>query len=215
MKNKLFDFDKKINTDGAYLIGTDEAGRGCGAGDVVAAAVYFPHPDKALISELSNLNDSKQLTEKVREELFDVIINNAIFGIAFGSVEDINKKNILQTSLECMKKACLCVIDKIGGENVKVLVDGNKPIPNFDYEQKFIIKGDGKSACIAAASILAKVSRDRYMNRLSKEFPQYCWDKNKGYLTPEHLAAVDEYGVSKHHRAKYLEKHFARQLSLF
>lgn len=215
MKNKLFDFDKKINPENAYLIGTDEAGRGCGAGDVVAAAVYFPHPEKSLINELASLNDSKQLNEKTREELFDIIINNSIFGIAFGSVEDINKKNILQTSLACMNKACTFVINQLDGQNIKVIVDGNKLIPKFEYEQKFIIKGDGKSASIAAASILAKVSRDRYMNNLSKEFPQYAWERNKGYLTAEHLAAVDEFGVTKYHRTKYLEKHFAKQLSLF
>ena len=114
-----------------------------------------------------------------------------------------------------MKKACLSVISRLEGENISVIVDGNKLIPDFPYSQQYIVKGDGKSASIAAASILAKVSRDRYMLELDKEFPQYLWAKNKGYLTAEHLAAIDEYGTTKYHRQKFLEKHFAKQLTLF
>lgn len=215
MKNNLFIFDREILPEKVLVIGTDEAGRGPGAGDVVAAAVYFPNPDKSLVHDLVKLDDSKKLTEKIREELFDIILENSINEIIFGSVEEIERTNILKTSLNCMKKACLSVISRIEGENKLVLVDGNKLIPDFDYPQKYVVKGDGKSASIAAASILAKVSRDMYMCELDKEFPQYGWAKNKGYLTAEHLVAIDEYGVTKYHRQKFLEKHFTKQLSLF
>lgn len=214
-KNNLFLFDREITPENTLLIGTDEAGRGPGAGDVVAAAVYFPSPDKSLIQDLIKLDDSKKITEKVREELFDIILENTVNEIVFGSVEEIERTNILKTSLNCMKKACLSVISRLEGANTLVLVDGNKLIPAFDYPQKYLVKGDGKSASIAAASILAKVSRDRYMCELDKEFPQYFWAKNKGYLTAEHLAAIDEYGTVKYHRIKFLEKHFTNQLSLF
>lgn len=213
--NNLFLFDREITPENTHLIGTDEAGRGPGAGDVVAAAVYFPNPDKSLIKDLAKLDDSKKITEKVRTELFDIILENSVNEIVFGSVEEIEQTNILKASLNCMKKACLSVISRFEGQNKLVLVDGNKLIPSFDYPQKYVVKGDGKSASIAAASILAKVSRDRYMCELDKEFPQYGWAKNKGYLTAEHLAAIDEYGTTKYHRQKFLEKHFTKQLSLF
>ena len=213
--NNLFLFDKNISENDCILIGTDEVGRGPGAGDVVAAAVYFPKIDVSLQKELCKLNDSKKLSEKIREELFDIIIENSIYNIVFGSVQEIDSDNILKTSLNCMKRACLGVISQIKNENVLVLVDGNKLIKTFNYPQKYIIKGDAKSASIAAASILAKVSRDRYMKKLDLEYPQYHWAKNKGYLTSEHLEAIDKYGTTKYHRKKFLEKHFAKQLSLF
>ena len=198
-----------------FIIGTDEAGRGPGAGDVVAAAVYFPCPDKSLQKELAKLNDSKKLTEKIREELFDIIVANSVYEITFGSVGEIEQTNILKTSLNCMKKSCESVLKKTGKDNALVLVDGNKLITGFSGNQKFVVKGDSKSASIAAASILAKVSRDRYMLDLDKQFPQYKWAKNKGYLTEEHLRAIDEFGVCEYHRKKFLEKHFTKQLSLF
>ncbi len=214
--NKRFDFDKEKITGFDYLIGTDEAGRGPGAGPVFAAAVCFPSIDKSLKAQLEKLNDSKQISEKVREELFEVIINNSIYAIYQGSVEDIEKLNILKTSLLSMNRACSDVIDKIKSKNVIVLVDGNKKIFNFDYSQEAIIKGDFKSASIAAASILAKVSRDRFMLELDKEFPQYKWAENKGYMTKAHLEAVDKYGLTKWHRRKFFQKHFEKseQLSL-
>ncbi|MBQ2644259.1 ribonuclease HII, partial [bacterium] len=212
MNSVLFDFDNEIIQPNLALIGTDEAGRGPGAGDVVAAAVYFPSIDKKLQKELITLNDSKKLTEKQREHLYEVIIKNSIYDIVFGSVDEIEKTNILKTSLNCMQKACLNVISKIQERDILVIIDGNKLIPNFIYQQKYIIKGDSKSASIAAASILAKVSRDRYMKELSKEFPEYKWAENKGYMTEEHLQAVDKYGLTKYHRKKFFEKHFAKQL---
>lgn len=210
--NKRFDFDKENQQGFEYLIGTDEAGRGPGAGPVFAAAVYFKSYDE----RLEKLNDSKQLSEKVREELFDVIKENSIWSVCQGSVEEIEKLNILRTSLLSMNRACNEVISKLGEGKSIVLVDGNKLIPDFKFEQKYIIKGDAKSAAIAAASILAKVSRDRFMKELDKEFPQYCWAENKGYMTKSHLDAVDKYGLCPWHRKKFFEKHFgsSKQLSL-
>ena len=210
--NKLFDFDKQKINGYDYLIGTDEAGRGPGAGPVFAAAVCFTSFDE----RLNKLNDSKQLTEKVREELFDVIKENSIYAIYQGSVEEIENLNILRTSLLSMNRSCTEVISKLKSEKVVVLVDGNKKIFDFKYMQETVVKGDAKSASIAAASVLAKVSRDRFMKELDKEFPQYCWAENKGYMTKSHLDAVDKYGLCKWHRKKFFEKHFQKseQLSL-
>ncbi len=214
--NKRFNLDREKLKGFDYIIGTDEAGRGPGAGPVFAAAVCFTRTDNKLIKKLDKLNDSKQLTEKVREELYEIIINNSIYSIRQGSVEDIEKLNILRTSLLTMNKSCCDAAEKLESKNILVLVDGNKKIPDFKYKQQFIVKGDSKSASIAAASILAKVSRDRFMKELDKEFPQYHWAENKGYLTQAHLNAVDKYGLTKWHRKKFFEKHFEKseQLSL-
>ncbi len=215
--NKRFDFDKKLIKDFDYLIGTDEAGRGPGAGPVFAAAVCFNNIDTKLKKLLENLNDSKQLSEKTREELYEIIIKNSVYSVVQGSVEDIEKYNILRTSLMCMNKACKDVINYLKSKNVIVLVDGNKKIPQFQYSQQTVVKGDSKSASIAAASILAKVCRDRFMTELDKDFPQYCWAENKGYMTKAHLDAVDKFGLTKWHRKKFFEKHFdkSEQLALF
>ena len=211
--DNLFDFDTKQGT----VIGTDEAGRGPAAGGVFAAAVYFPQINKQLKNELIKLNDSKQLSKKIREALYDTIISNSINHIAFIDVEEIEKINILNSSLKAMKLACESVIKqaKLENNNFITLVDGNRLIKNYNYPQKFVVKGDGQSAAIAAASILAKVERDRYMEKLAQEFPQYCWEKNAGYLTKEHLDAIDKYGITKYHRPSFLEKHFQKQLTLF
>lgn len=214
--NNRFKFDKEKIKNFNFLIGTDEAGRGPGAGPVFAAAVCFTNLNKKIITMLDKLNDSKQLSEKTREELFDVIINNSIYSIQQGSVEQIEKLNILKTSLLTMKTACNNIYKQLNSENIIVLVDGNKEIPEFEAVQETIIKGDSKSASIAAASILAKVARDRFMKELDKEFPQYYWAENKGYLTKKHLDAVDKYGLTKWHRKKFFCKHFdkSEQLSL-
>ena len=205
---QLFDFDENFNK---LIIGTDEAGRGPGAGGVFASAVCFEKVTPALIKDLEILNDSKKLNSKKRESIYDVIKNNTLNKIVCIEVEEIEKINILNASLKAMKLACESLIKS--SENL-VLVDGNKLIRDFQYPQKFVIKGDSKSASIAAASILAKVSRDRYMERLHEEFPMYNWDKNAGYLTREHLEAIDKYGLCKYHRPSFLRKHFEKQLSL-
>lgn len=208
--NTLFEFDK---TNG-IVIGTDEAGRGPAAGGVFAACVYFPKVSENLIKDLSKLNDSKKLSAKARESIYDIILNSSIHSIIDIEVDEIEKINILNASLKGMKLACEEVIKKAQLDGFITLVDGNKLIKNYTYPQKFIIKGDGKSASIAAASVLAKVTRDRYMTKLAEEFPQYGWAKNAGYLTAEHLKAIDTYGLSKYHRPSFLRKHFEKQKQL-
>lgn len=215
---KLFDYDLGLNK---LIVGTDEAGRGCGAGGVFAAAVCFNSVSDDLIKRLSILNDSKKLSKKHREEIFYTIKSETINSVFCIDVEEIERINILNASLKAMNIACSNVISQLQHElkdkELQVLVDGNKLIKNFEYPQQFIVKGDATSASIAAASILAKVSRDRYMDRLDEEFPQYKWNENAGYLTKEHMALIDKYGLSPYHRPSYLRKHFAKQeqLSLF
>ena len=204
----LFDFDRSYNKT---IIGTDEAGRGPGAGGVFAAAVYFDKITDGLIQDLAILNDSKRLTPKKRDSIFDVIKNNTINEIICIEVAEIEEINILNASLKAMNLACTSVIERIGGENTLTLVDGNKLIREYIYPQEFVIKGDSKSASIAGASILAKVSRDRYMEQLHEEFPMYNWKKNAGYLTAEHLNAIDKFGTCKYHRLSFLRKHFEKQ----
>lgn len=214
---ELFEFDLSHNK---IVIGTDEAGRGPAAGGVFASAVCFTEKSTELIEKLSILNDSKQLSKKKRESLYDTILTETINSTICIEVNEIEDINILNASLKAMKLACEQVISKLENPqktNIITLIDGNKLIKNYTYPQKFIIKGDSKSASIAAASILAKVARDRYMENLDKEFPQYNWAKNAGYLTKEHLNAIDEYGLCKYHRPSFLRKHFEKQkqLSLF
>ncbi len=210
--NELFNFDKAFK---AAIIGTDEAGRGPAAGGVFASAVYFPENNTPLIKDLSNLNDSKQLSKKKREAIYDIIKSETINSTICIEVEEIEEINILNSSLKAMKLACENVIKEINKNNILVLVDGNKLIKNFNYPQKYVVKGDSKSASIAAASILAKVTRDRYMEQLDKKYPKYGWEHNAGYLTKEHLAAIDKYGLTEYHRKSFLKKHFEKQLTLF
>lgn len=212
ISESLFEFDTTFDTT---IIGTDEAGRGPAAGGVFASAVYFPKINNKILDELSILNDSKKLSAKKREYLYDFVLNETINKTICVEVTDIEKYNILACSLKAMKLACESVIKEIKKENLLVLVDGNKLIRDFTYPQKFIIKGDSKSASIAAASILAKVTRDRYMQKLDEEFPQYNWKQNAGYLTKQHLDAIDKFGLTKYHRKSFLKKHFEKQLTLF
>ena len=206
----LFNFDKNFNQ---VIIGTDEAGRGPAAGGVYAAAVCFEKVTEGLIKDLEILNDSKKLTPKKRDSIYDVILNNTLNKIVCVEVNEIERINILNSSLRAMNIACSSIIGV--KENTLTLVDGNKLIKNYNYPQKFVIKGDSKSASIAAASILAKVTRDRYMLKLHEEFPMYNWAKNAGYLTKEHINAIDKYGLTKYHRPSFLRKHFeAKQLTL-
>lgn len=204
----LFEFDKSF---GIPVAGTDEAGRGPAAGGVFAAAVKFEKVTSGLIKDLEILNDSKKLTSKKRESIYDAIRNNSLNKIVCIEVDEIEKINILNSSLKAMNLACSSIIDQ---PDTLILVDGNRLIKNFNYKQQFVIKGDSKSASIAAASILAKVSRDRYMKRLHEEFPAYNWAKNAGYLTKEHLDAIDKYGLCKYHRPSFLRKHFQKQLDI-
>lgn len=201
----LFEFDnlELLDSKADFIIGTDEAGRGPAAGGVWAAAVCFK---KDIDLDLfKTLNDSKKLTPKKRELLYEPIKENSFWSIKAVTVEKIEEINILNASLLAMKYALDEVIEKIGSKNILALVDGNKYVKNFDYPQKFIIKGDSKSASIAAASILAKVNRDRYMDKIHLEYPCYDWNKNKGYLTKNHIEAIKINGTTKYHRMSFLK----------
>ena len=211
--HNLFEFDKQQICN--LLIGTDEAGRGPAAGGVFASAVYMNN--KEIEHDLGRLNDSKKLSQKVREELYDIIINNTINSTVCIEVEEIEKTNILACSLKAMKLACENVVSKLEvKDSLLTIVDGNQLIRNYDYPQKFVKKGDATSASIAAASILAKVTRDRYMDKLGEEYPQYNWKENAGYLTKEHSEAILKYGITPYHRKKFLRNLLSenKQLSL-
>lgn len=175
--------------------GCDEAGRGCLAGPVVAASVIFP-PDYFN----KDINDSKQLSEKKRFILREQIIKDALcYGVAECSNEEIDRINILQASILAMHRA----LDILTIRPEFIIVDGNKFHPYNGVPYQTIVKGDAKYLSIAAASILAKTFRDEKMTALSKDFPVYNWDKNKGYPTKEHRLAILKHGVSPLHRLSY------------
>ena len=196
--NSLKKFDTDLLSRKIKLIaGTDEAGRGPIAGPVVAAAVMFDRN-----SFHQDINDSKQVNEKTREILFDWIIDNCLcFGIGIIEHDEIDKINILQASLKAMKKA----VDQLNPNPDLIIIDGNKSF-HSEIKTKTIVKGDTKSFSIAAASIIAKVTRDRIMKTLSEEFPEYLWHKNKGYPTQEHIEAVRKYGITIYHRKTFLRR---------
>jgi ribonuclease HII len=200
---ELFEFDKSY---GKVIVGTDEAGRGPAAGGVYAAAVCFDEVTDGLISDLAILNDSKKLSPKKRDMIYDVIKDNTLNKIVCVEIDEIERINILNSSLKGMKLACDYVASHIQSGEILTLVDGNRLIKNYDYQQEFVIKGDSKSASIAGASILAKVTRDRYMEKLHEEFPMYNWQKNAGYLTAQHIEAIKKYGICKYHRPSFLKK---------
>ena len=197
LHKELFDYDSKLRKAYPIICGVDEAGRGPLAGDVYTAAVVLS--DQVLIDYL---NDSKKLSEKRRELLYDEIIGKAdAYCIATASVEEIDRLNILNATMLAMKRA-------VEGLELKpdlALIDGNK-LPELECESRYVIHGDAVSASIAAASILAKVSRDRYMCRLDEQYPQYCFGKHKGYGTKLHYEKIAEYGISEVHRRTFLKK---------
>ena len=175
--------------------GVDEAGRGCLAGPVTAAVVILP-----LGIKLPQINDSKILTEKKRYDLRSQIEKCAIdFQVAHVYQDEIDKINILNASIKAMHLA----IKKLKKKPQYIIVDGNRFYPYEEVPYKCIIKGDGKYQNIAAASILAKTYRDDYMRKIDYEFPQYGWNKNKGYPTVNHRKAIEKYGVTKYHRNSF------------
>lgn len=182
-------------SDFEFECGTDEAGRGCLAGPVTAAAVILADDFKNEI-----LNDSKQLSEKKRDLLKPIIEKEAVV-FAFKHVfpEVIDEINILNASILAMQES----ISQLKQQPQFIIVDGNKfkPYKNIPFET--IIKGDGKFLSIAAASVLAKTYRDEYMNTIHKEFPMYNWKQNKGYPTKEHREAIKKYGITKYHRLSF------------
>jgi len=186
----------KSNFSGKKLeAGTDEAGRGCLSGPVVAAAVILPKNFKHNL-----LNDSKKLSEKQRKLLLPVIEKEALaFGVAFVDQHEIDEINILQASITAMHRA----IDKLEIVPEFIIVDGNKFKPYKTVDSQTIIKGDGKYLSIAAASVLAKTYRDLYMEKIHKNFPQYNWKQNKGYPTKQHRQVIREIGSCVHHRQTF------------
>jgi len=201
-------FDDSFRSDSIKLIcGIDEAGRGPLAGPVVAAAVIFNSE-----TFIEGVNDSKKLSQKKREELFPIIKNEAFsYSFEIISQEKIDEINILQASLLAMKKSVL----NLSVSPDLLLIDGNK-IFQSEIKAKAVVKGDAKSFSIAAASIVAKVVRDELMMRLAEEYPQYGWERNKGYATKEHIAAVKKFGPSPYHRKTFLKNILSgEQLAIF
>jgi len=204
MSSALTLFDMKLRKEGfTALCGTDEAGRGPLAGPVYAAAVMLPEG-----LEIEGLDDSKKLTAKKREKLLDIIIEKAAaYSVCVGTVEEIENINILNAALLAMNRAVCSLKSKEGGiaKPDIVLVDGSIA-RGFSYPAEAVIGGDGKSASIAAASILAKVSRDAYMKKLDEKYPEYGFARHKGYGTKEHYAAIELFGPCPEHRLSFLKK---------
>ena len=194
----LWELENEIYDSGVEIIcGVDEAGRGPLAGPVCAAAVILPRD-----FEIAGLNDSKKLTEKKRDELYDVIIANAVsYGIAFASVEEIEELNILNAAMLAMNRA----IAKLDPQPQLALIDGNRNSA-IEVKSQCVVKGDAKCADIAAASILAKVTRDRYMLEMAEKYPEYHFEQHKGYGTKLHYAALREFGPCEIHRPSFLRK---------
>lgn len=194
----LFEYDSAVRAESGVtlLCGVDEAGRGPLAGPVCAAAVILPEGVR-----IDGVNDSKKVSEPKREELFGVITETALaWAVAFSDEKEIDEINILNAAMLAMKRA-------VGALSVRpqfALVDGNK-IPPLDVPARCVIKGDATSASIAAASILAKVSRDRLMYEYDEKYPEYGFGKHKGYGTKQHYDAIERYGVLDVHRKTFLK----------
>ena len=194
--------DSFYSEDIKVICGVDEAGRGPLAGPVCAAAVILPDH-----LELPGLTDSKKLSDKKRRELFPLIQEQAIaYGIGFASEQEIDEINILQATFLAMQRA----LDQLTVRPDLALIDGNRE-KDFGLPVKTVVKGDSLSANIAAASILAKVSRDNLMEEMAKSYPQYGFEIHKGYGTKAHYAALREYGASPVHRMSFLKKFYGNQ----
>ena len=179
-----------------YICGVDEAGRGPLAGPVYAAAVILP-----VGLEIPGLNDSKKLSEKKREALFDIITKEAVaWSVASASAKEIDEINILQATFLAMRRA----VEDLSVPADFAFIDGNR-MPPLAIDGETVIKGDALVPSISAASILAKVSRDRYMYELDKEYPEYQYAKHKGYGTKLHYECIEKYGISEHHRLTFLK----------
>ena len=210
-----FKFEEASPSTG-LIFGLDEAGRGPWCGPVVAACVCWPNgkiaPDLA-----SAINDSKKLSATKREKLFPLIMqSNAIIGIGQASAQEIDNINILEASFLAMHRA-LEQVKSNGYTPAYALIDGNR-LPRWNLPMQAVIGGDAKSLSIAAASIIAKVTRDHQMTELAKQYPAYGWDKNAGYGTKVHIDALARYGITPHHRktyapiAKLLQKEICGQI---
>jgi ribonuclease HII len=190
---------KEVNT-----IGVDEVGRGPLAGPVTAAAVILPE-NWGQIEELYYLNDSKKLSASRREKIYSTLIDKCLFGIAFIEPEEIDRINILQASFAAMKRAIDKVIFQVSSDKkpIEIFVDGNQLPQGLPANSKAIVKGDSLHPAIAAASVIAKVERDRYMKKLAEDMPEYDWASNAGYGTAKHIEAIQKYGITIHHRKTF------------
>ena len=196
MTQELYDFDAPFRARGV-LCGVDEAGRGPLCGPVSVAAVILDETDV-----IEGLNDSKKLSEKKREALYDEITRRAkAYSVVLIGPETIDELNILGATMLGMKQA----VEELGILPQYALIDGNR-CPQLSVPCEAVVKGDARSASISAASILAKVTRDRYMAQLAQKYPQYRLEKHKGYPTKEHYALLDEYGVAPIYRKSFLKK---------
>ncbi len=196
-----FQIENELNISGA-VFGIDEAGRGPWCGSVVAACVHWPNgkipPELAV-----RIDDSKKLSAKKREELFALILqSDAVVGVGEATAAEIDELNILNATFLAMHRA-LDMAKQKGVTPAFALIDGNRLPKNWDIPARAVIKGDSLSLSIAAASIVAKVTRDRQMVALAEKYPQYGWDKNAGYGTKEHIEAIEKHGITPEHRRSY------------
>ena len=190
------DFYLEKNCDTKIIAGVDEAGRGPLCGPVVAGAVIFLKYD---FDDMPMISDSKQMNEHQREVAYDWLTNNpdVIWAVGESSPTEIDELNILWASMQAMERA----VDNLSTMPELCLIDGNR-VPK-KLNGIAIVKGDAKSLSIAAASVIAKVTRDRYMKKLAEKYPQYNWNKNNGYPTPEHLQVIEKYGINEHYRKSF------------
>lgn len=194
MKTDNPDFSLEIECGCKFVAGVDEVGRGPLCGPVVAAAVVFPNRD---IEIPVIIRDSKQMTPRQRAIAYDWIVQNTIWAVAEATPAEIDELNILWASMLAMRRA----IEKLDYDVQYCLVDGNRVPDGLNGAP--VVHGDAKSLSIAAASIVAKETRDRYMSDLAKQYPQYAWDKNAGYPTKSHLQAIEKYGINQHYRKSF------------
>ena len=199
----MWEIEEGLTAQGITAIcGVDEAGRGPLAGPVCAAAVILPDH-----LEIPGLNDSKKLSDKKRRELFPIIKEQAVaYGIAFATEQEIDEINILQATFLAMQRA----IDQLEGKAKFALIDGNRE-KDFGLPVMTVVKGDSRSANIAAASVLAKVTRDLYMEELAETYPEYGFEIHKGYGTKAHYAALTEHGACPAHRRSFLKKFYEQR----
>ena len=188
-----FSLERAAGAPKRLIAGVDEAGRGAWAGPLVAAAVVLDPKNIPV-----GLDDSKKLSAKKRDHLFDIILASADVGIGYGTVEQIEVRNVLNATMDAMRDA----IGSLGHAPDMALIDGNK-VPLLQCDAEAFVGGDGRSVSIAAASIIAKVTRDRIMQKLAVDFPGYGWEKNVGYGVPVHKAGLEGLGVTPHHRRSY------------
>ncbi len=210
MQETTFEKERDIVPRGeVFVVGVDEAGRGPLCGPVVAAAVYYKYPDFVIPPELEKdfalIRDSKKLSEKQREKIFSLIQEHFHVGVGIVNAETIDRVNILQATFLAMKAALSDLLRKTPEARGKeyLLIDGNQLLPNFSGAQEAVVSGDSTVKSIAAASIIAKVTRDRMITEYDQEYPQYGFARHKGYGTKEHMDALRKYGPSPIHRMSF------------